>query len=228
MSFKSSLSCLILAMTTCLCMLLLIFLHVTSLVLTPPQLHHLITSSFDQSFWTCPKKHCHIPSETHAIHCKPCHPSAFSSTSSCQTSMFVTCQPWGSHAWRITTRGTRGGKVRTITLQHGWLHSNVDNCSCYEFPILLTIGQTEYTTMGEPFLLSSAYLTPFLEATRFLWLSHVIIVHKAQPSNKLRTIFAMVIQTTYSNSLSTISVSSSKVSLLQSHIHIYWKLHDGY
>ena len=65
--------------------------------------------------------------------------------------MFVTCQPWSSHAWRITTRGTRGGKVRMITLQHGGLHSDVDNCSCHEFPILLTIGQTEYTTMGEPF-----------------------------------------------------------------------------
>ena len=38
-----------------------------------------------------------------------------------------------------------------ITLQHGGLHSDVDNCSCHEFPILLTIGQTEYTTMGEPF-----------------------------------------------------------------------------
>ena len=98
-----------------------------------------------------------------------------------------------------------------ITLQHGWLHGNADNCSCHEFPILLTIVQTEYTTMGEPFLLSSAYLTSFLETTRFLWLSHVITVHKAQPGNKLCTIFAMVIRTIYSNSLSTVSASSSKV-----------------
>ena len=39
---------------------------------------------------------------------------------------------WGNRARRITARGTQGGKIRMITLRHGWLHGNMDNYNCHE------------------------------------------------------------------------------------------------